>query len=99
MEAYAELLSSAAKMVDEFADEPKNDDAARDHLADNHGDVSRKQISGDSPNLAEARHRAIAAMLMKGINRIIAQEGEIKAKFMCDVDASESSKDQEPNRQ
>jgi hypothetical protein len=52
MEAYSELLSSVAKRIDDFVDHAIDDDAARDHLADKHPDIFRKQITSDGPKLS-----------------------------------------------
>jgi len=40
--------------------------------------------------LAEMRHRSLATMVMMGINRIVVSDGEINAKLIFHVDASES---------
>lgn len=39
--------------------------------------------------LAETRHQSLATMVMMGINRIVVDEGEINAKLIFSVDASE----------
>lgn len=41
--------------------------------------------------LAETRHQSLATMVMMGLNRIIIDEGEINAKLIFNVDASEST--------
>lgn len=40
--------------------------------------------------LAEMRHQSLATMVMMGMNRIVVSDGEINAKLMFHVDASES---------
>lgn len=132
MEAYAQLLSSVAKSVDAFMDDHVTDAMARDHLADNYGEVFQKTIDGQHPRLgvrndsaaplpsflknlgfespedideetletvvvpdtrrqlAEMRHQSLATMVMMGINRVVVQDGEINAKLVFHVDASES---------
>ena len=40
--------------------------------------------------LAEMRHQSLATMVMMGINRIVVSDGEINAKLVFHVDASES---------
>ncbi|MGZ9098154.1 MAG: hypothetical protein ACXW3O_00495 [Brevundimonas sp.] len=132
MEAYAQLLSSVAKSVDSFMDDHISDAMAKDHLADNYGDVFHKTIDGSRPRLgvrtdsqsalpsflrdmgfespadideealetvvvpdtrrqlAEMRHQSLATMVMMGINRVVVQDGEINAKLVFHVDASES---------
>ncbi len=41
--------------------------------------------------LAETRHQSLATMVMMGMNRIVVDEGEINAKLIFNVDASEST--------
>ncbi len=41
--------------------------------------------------LAEMRHQSLATMVMMGINRIVVSDGEINAKLVFHVDASEST--------
>ncbi len=141
MEAYSQLLASVAQTVDQFMDEHITDDMARDHLADNHGDVFQRQLTSEGPRLtvapppppapgqtsapplpgflqdlgftdawdldeqavnetvipqvrrtlAETRHQSLATMVMMGINRIVVDEGEINAKLIFTVDASEAT--------
>ena len=134
MEAYANLLQEVAKTVDSFMADNITDDMARDHLADNYGDIFQRDVSTgqpqlavdqnsvqsgglpsflqdlgfDSPmdideqavenvivpqtrhNLAELRHQTLATMVMMGINRVVVDDGEINAKLIFHVDASES---------
>jgi hypothetical protein len=40
--------------------------------------------------LAEMRHQSLATMVMMGINRIVVSDGEINAKLVFSIDASES---------
>lgn len=40
--------------------------------------------------LAEMRHQSLATMVMMGINRIVVSDGEINAKLVFHIDASES---------
>ena len=40
--------------------------------------------------LAEMRHQSLATMVMMGINRIVVSDGEINAKLIFHIDASES---------
>lgn len=141
MEAYSQLLASVAKTVDQFMDEHITDDMARDHLADNHGDIFGREVTSSGPKLtiqppplpqpgqasapplpgflqdlgftdagdldeqavneavipqvrrtlAETRHQSLATMVMMGINRIVVDEGEINAKLIFTVDASETT--------
>ncbi len=51
MEAYANLLKEVAKSVDSFMSDNISDDMARDHLAENHGDVFQRDISTGKPKL------------------------------------------------
>ncbi|MEQ9261373.1 MAG: hypothetical protein RIG84_19980 [Roseovarius sp.] len=41
--------------------------------------------------LAEMRHQSLATMVMMGINRIVVSDGEINAKLIFNIDASQSS--------
>jgi hypothetical protein len=41
-------------------------------------------------NLAELRHQTLSTMVMMGINRVVVDDGEINAKLIFHVDASES---------
>ncbi|MDJ0994554.1 MAG: hypothetical protein QNI90_13340 [Dinoroseobacter sp.] len=41
--------------------------------------------------LAETRHQSLATMVMMGLNRLIVDEGEINAKLVFNIDASQSS--------
>ena len=137
MEAYSQLLASVSKTVDQFMDENITDDMARDHLADNYGDVFQRETTSTGPRLgvsppppqggglplpnflqdlgftdagdidepalneavipqvrrtlAETRHQSLATMVMMGMNRIVVDEGEINAKLIFNVDASESN--------
>ena len=134
MEAYANLLQEVAKTVDSFMADNVTDDMARDHLADNYGNVFRRDLSTgrpeltvdqatlgagqlptflkdlgfDSPvdldthaveevvipetkrSLAEMRHQTLATMVMMGINRVVVDVGEINAKLIFHVDATEA---------
>ncbi len=138
MEAYSQLLASVSKTVDQFMDEHITDDMARDHLADNYGQVFQKEVTPQGPKLgvappppsggtpplpsflqdlgftdaqdidepalqeavvpqvrrtlAETRHQSLATMVMMGMNRIVVETGEINAKLIFNVDASETSK-------
>ena len=138
MEAYSQLLASVSKTVDQFMDEHITDDMARDHLADNYGQVFQREVTTTGPKLgvappgpsgsstsplpnflqdlgftdstdidepaineavipavkrtlAETRHQSLATMVMMGMNRIVVDEGEINAKLIFNVDASEST--------
>ncbi|MFA8440289.1 hypothetical protein [Yoonia sp.] len=139
MEAYSQLLASVSKTVDQFMDEHITDDMARDHLADNYGQVFQREVTPQGPKLgvappppaaaggtaplpsflqdlgfsdasdidepamneavipevrrtlAETRHQSLATMVMMGMNRIVVDEGEINAKLIFNVDASETS--------
>lgn len=51
MEAYANLLQEVAKTVDSFMSDNITDDMARDHLADNYGDIFQRDVSTGQPNL------------------------------------------------
>ncbi|MEM6896078.1 MAG: hypothetical protein AAF576_01790, partial [Pseudomonadota bacterium] len=136
MEAYSQLLASVAKTVDQFMDEHITDDMARDHLADNYGDVFQRDMGGGSPTLkvappspggtgslpgflqdlgfgdvgdldepalnetvipqvrrtlAETRHQSLATIVMMGLQRTLVEEGEINAKLIFTVDATQSA--------
>jgi hypothetical protein len=52
MEAYSNLLSKTAKTVDSFRQDNISDDTARDHLADNYGDIFQRDLDGPQPTLA-----------------------------------------------
>lgn len=52
MEAYAQLLQETAKTVDSFMSDNISDDMAKDHLADNFGDIFQRDISSGRPQLA-----------------------------------------------
>ncbi len=41
--------------------------------------------------LAETRHQSLATMVMMGLNRLIVDEGEINAKLVFNIDASQTS--------
>ena len=51
MEAYAELLASVAKTVDEFMAENVTDGMARDSLADQYGDIFQRDTRSGTPRL------------------------------------------------
>lgn len=51
MEAYAQLLQETAKTVDNFMSDNISDDMARDHLADNYGDIFQRDVSSGKPQL------------------------------------------------
>lgn len=52
--------------------------------------VEQVVIPQTRKTLAEMRHQSLATMVMMGINRIIVSDGEINAKLIFHVDASES---------
>jgi len=134
MQAYAELLKNVASTVDRFMSDNISDGAARDYLADQHGDFLTRDTSSGSPRLrvkthrgpsqplpsffkdlgfdspdeiddnameetvvpaarrqlAEQRQQTLATMVMMGINRVLVDSGEITAKLVFHIDASES---------
>ncbi len=51
MEAYSSLLAETAKTVDAFMSDNVTDDMARDHLADNYGDIFSRDLAGPQPRL------------------------------------------------
>lgn len=51
MEAYSNLLAETAKTVDSFMQDNVSDDMARDHLADNYGDIFQRNLGGTQPTL------------------------------------------------
>jgi hypothetical protein len=57
MQAYAELLKSVATTVDRFMDDNITEGAARDYLADQHGDFLTRDASGGSPRLRVIKQR------------------------------------------
>lgn len=135
MEAYSNLLAETAKTVDSFMTDNITDDMAKDHLADNYGDIFMRDLRAPQPelavtpqtsaqppelpsflsnlgfdsvldidqqaveeviipearhSLAEMRHQTLGTMVMMGINRIVVDDGEIKAKLVFNVDAKET---------
>lgn len=52
--------------------------------------VEQVVIPNTRRTLAEMRHQSLATMVMMGINRIVVSDGEINAKLIFHVDASES---------
>jgi hypothetical protein len=134
MQAYAELLKNVATTVDRFMSDNISDGAARDYLADQHGDFLARDASSGSPRLrvkkqrggsppvpsffkdlgfdsadeiddgameetvvpaarrrlAEQRQQTLATMVLMGINRVLVDSGEITAKLVFHIDASES---------
>ncbi len=54
MEAYSNLLAETAKTVDSFMQDNVSDDMARDHLADNYGDIFQRDLYGPQPTLTVA---------------------------------------------
>ncbi len=53
--------------------------------------VNETVIPNVRRTLAETRHQSLATMVMMGINRIVVDEGEINAKLIFTVDASETT--------
>ncbi len=51
MEAYSNLLAETAKTVDTFMADNITEDMARDHLADNYGEVFMRDLSTGAPEL------------------------------------------------
>ena len=64
MEAYAELVKDVAQSLDEFRDENRSDDEARDYLAKKVGRVTRP---------ATSRQQLLSTMVLMGINRIVSE--------------------------
>jgi hypothetical protein len=133
MEAYAALLKNVAATVDRFMDDNVTDGMARDHLANEHSWLFRRDSSRGQPQLvadrnatrelpgflkdlgfsspaeldktavdtmvvpatrrtlAETRQQTLATMVLMGINRVVVDDGEIKAKLMFHIDASETT--------
>jgi hypothetical protein len=132
MQAYAELLKNVAMTVDQFMNDNVTEGAAKDYLADQHGDFLVRDMSGGSPQLkvasrrgddsvpsffkdlgfespndideqamndtvvpaarrqiAEQRQQTLATMVLLGINRVVVDSGEIDAKLMFHIDASD----------
>lgn len=48
-------------------------------------------IPATKRTLAETRHQSLATMVMMGLNRLIVDEGEINAKLVFNIDATQSS--------
>lgn len=48
-------------------------------------------IPATKRTLAETRHQSLATMVMMGLNRLIVDEGEINAKLVFSIDASQTS--------
>jgi hypothetical protein len=134
MQAYAELLKNVATTVDRFMTDNISDGAARDYLADQHGDFLTRETASGAPTLrikkqrggspplpsffkdlgfetaddidadameetvvpaarrrlAEQRQQTLATMVLMGINRVLVDSGEISAKLVFHIDASES---------
>jgi hypothetical protein len=57
MQAYAELLKSVASTVDRFMNDNISDGAARDYLADQHGDFLTRDTSSGAPRLQVKKQR------------------------------------------
>ena len=133
MEAYAALLKNVAATVDTFMDDNVTDGMARDHLANEHSWLFKRDASKGQPQLvadrnatrelpsflkdlgfsspaeldrtsidttvvpatrrtlAETRQQTLATMVLMGINRVVVDDGEIKAKLMFHIDASETT--------
>ena len=133
MEAYAALLKNVAATVDRFMDDNVTEGMAKDHLANEHSWLFRRDASRGQPQLvadrnvnrelpgfikdlgfsspaeldrtsvdtvvvpatrrtlAETRQQTLATMVLMGINRVVVDDGEIKAKLMFHIDASETT--------
>jgi hypothetical protein len=52
--------------------------------------IEEKIIPATRKNLAERRQQTLATMVLMGINRIVVDEGEIMAKLVFHIDASET---------
>jgi hypothetical protein len=133
MEAYAALLKNVAATVDRFMDDNVTDGMAKDHLANEHSWLFKRDASRGQPQLvadrtasrelpgflkdlgfsapaelnsstvetvvvpatrrtlAETRQQTLATMVLMGINRVVVDDGEIKAKLMFHIDASETT--------
>jgi len=133
MEAYAALLKNVAATVDRFMDDNVTEGMAKDHLANEHSWLFRRDASRGQPqlvadrnanrelpgflkdlgfsspaeldstavdsvvvpatrrSLAETRQQTLATMVLMGINRVVVDDGEIKAKLMFHIDASETT--------
>src|SRR5262245_25078340 len=128
MEAYAALLKNVAATVDRFMDDNVTEGMAKDHLANEHSWLFRRDASRGQPqlvadrnasrelpgflkdlgfsspaeldstavdsvvvpatrrSLAETRQQTLATMVLMGINRVVVDDGEIKAKLMFHID-------------
>ena len=133
MEAYAALLKNVAATVDRFMDDNVTEGMAKDHLANEHSWLFKRDTSRGQPQLvadrnasrelpsflkdlgfsapaeldrtavetvvvpatrrtlAETRQQTLATMVLMGINRVVVDDGEIKAKLMFHIDASETT--------
>jgi hypothetical protein len=133
MEAYAALLKNVAATIDRFMDDNVTEGMAKDHLANEHSWLFKRDTTRGQPQLtvdrnadrelpgflkdlgfsapaeidrtavdtvvvpatrrtlAETRQQTLATMVLMGINRIVVDDGEIKAKLMFHIDASETT--------
>ncbi len=134
MEAYAALLKNVAATVDRFMDDNVSEGMAKDHLANEHSWLFKRDTSQGRPQLvtdptatgrelpgflkdlgfsspaelnktavetvvvpatrrtlAETRQQTLATIVLMGINRVVVDDGEIKAKLMLHIDASETT--------
>jgi hypothetical protein len=82
MKAYAELVKTISKSLDEFSDANISDQQARSFLEDQCRDCFRHQrgkpLAKRKP--ATSRQQLLATMVMMGINRIVVTDGKISAK-------------------
>lgn len=53
--------------------------------------VQTQVVPAARRTMAEMRHQTLATMVLMGLNRIVVDDGEIKAKLMFHVDASETT--------
>jgi len=85
MKAYAKLVASVAKSVDQFADENISDKQARDFLAERSPGlkIDPRKLKAKPralKRLATTRQQLLATMVLMGINRIVVTDGKISAR-------------------
>jgi hypothetical protein len=89
MKAYADLVATVAKSVDQFVEDNTSDDGERDSLANAYPDQfrttgtqktgSKLRSSASQQRLARHRQQLLATTVMMGINRIVVTDGKIRS--------------------
>jgi hypothetical protein len=78
MEAFAELLASVTKALNDFVEENVSDDKSRDRLEDRYPPPSGGEAAAPAAKrgLARQRQQQLATMVLMGINRIVVTSGK-----------------------